>query len=50
MFDSVKRSFEFINTNGFLTDDIAGVVQETINNNDKDTAMRLIKDYNLALA
>lgn len=50
VFDSVTNAFTYINENGFLEDGLSKFVQQTIDNNDKDQAKDLMKEFNLTLA
>lgn len=47
VFNSVTKAIDFINNNE-IKDDLAKLVENTINNNDKPTAEKLVKDFNLS--
>ncbi len=49
VYNAGRNAFSFISQNGYLNNELSNLIQTTINNNDKDTADKLIKDFNLAV-
>lgn len=48
-FDSTVNLFKFINTNGFLDNDLSEFVRDTIDTGNKKQAHDLVKQFNLLL-
>ncbi|MCZ2442250.1 MAG: hypothetical protein LC101_00485 [Flavobacteriales bacterium] len=49
VFTQTEKAFEYMNTKGFLSDDIKERIQIAINTNNKDEATNLIEQFNLQL-